>query len=799
VLPRSAAAALAVLAILFVPTALHSQGIRGSVRNASGSPIATATVSVLNFSRSVTTNADGAFAIDIAAGSYTLVVRAAGYAQAIVPATAGEADAPRVDVVLRAEGQALPQVVVTADRREGSLITAPAAVTTLDATEVRNSRTWGLEGLSGRIPNYLYQELGGPFQQIQSIRGIQVFSENPAVATYVDGVNALDILGNGFSLTDIESIEVLRGPQGTQYGRTAMGGVVNITTRRPTNRTEQFAEFTSGNLGLQRATLGFKAPLLADRLFLAVTGLSERRDGFLTNDTTGVAGALPSAAGARIGTENRLYGAMRLQWLASDRVRAALDLKAQENASDRSGFFVGAVSETAARTNPDRLNLGRVGTHDHDVFNGALSVDVFGGPVKVTSVTSYQRIGFRYTDIESGGVYSSYFGGRLGAATPPQEVWSQEFRASGGERGDRLRWVAGVYGFDQVGYEPTTNLGFLLNPATDTWAIFRNKSDNAGIAVYGQATLALGNGYELTAGLRRDDERREATFNGFGDAVYVAGVETVTVPDTTVSGRYGAWTPKLAISKEFSASSSVYASYTRGFRAGGVNAQRLPAGVSQTFNPEYSDNFEIGAKTRLLNDRVFLSATAFRVDWTDLQFFSVVGPSTVARANVGDARSQGLELEASALPLADLRIDAAAGLNSTEYIDFTYSRLAPDFVTVINTDVSGNRLANAPSRTLYLATEYTPELTATSRLLVRGELRQIGDFFTDIQNDLAQDTFTLLNVRVALQLPRTEVALWVQNATDERYLDFGSPDTSFNRRSRISAPRTFGLTLSTRF
>ncbi len=796
---RAAALCAVVVSVLFVPTVLRSQGIRGTVRSAAGSPVAAATVSVLNFSLTVTSDSSGAFTIDVPAGRYTLAVRAVGYAQALFRTTVGSGPAAPLDVVLRTQGQALPQQVVTADRREGSLLTAPAAVTTLDATEVRNSRTWGLEGLSGRIPNYLYQELGGPFQQIQSIRGIQVFSENPAIATYVDGVNALDILGNGFSLTDIESIEVLRGPQGTLYGRTAMGGVVNITTRKPTNRSEQFAEVTTGNLGLTRATLGFKAPLIANRLFLGVTGLSERRNGFLTNDTTGTALPLRSAAGARIGDENRLYGALRLQWLASDRVRTSLDIKAQENASDLSGFFVGAASDSAARANPNRLNLGRVGTHDHDVLNGALSVDVFGGPLKVSSITTYQRIGFRYADIESGGVYSSYFGGRLGTGTPPQEVWSQELRVSGGERGDRVRWIAGAYGFTQVGYEPTTNLAFLLNPVTDRWGVFRNKSDNVGLAVYGQATVALGNGFELVAGLRRDDERRSATFNGFGDATYLAGVETVSVPDTTVSGRYGAWSPKLALSKELSASSSVYASYSRGFRAGGVNAQRLPGGLAQTFDPEYSDNFEAGAKTRLLSDRVFVSASAFRVNWTDLQFFSVVGPSTFTRTNIGEARSQGIELEASALPHADVRIDAAAGLNSTEYIDFRYSRLASDFVTVINSDVSGNRLANAPSRTLYLAAEYTPAINATSRLLARGELRHVGDFFTDIQNDLAQPAFTLLNARVALQLSRSEVALWAQNLTGERYLDFGSPDTSFNRRSRISAPRTFGVTLSTRF
>ena len=154
----------------------------------------------------------------------------------------------------------LEEVIVTANKREENILKVNTSITSLSAKKVEDTRTWGLSGLSAIVPNYNYQELGVSFQQIQSIRGIQVFSENPAVSTYIDDVNNIDILANGFAFTDIERIEVLRGPQGTLYGRNAMGGVVNIITKKPINVTTAFAEVSLGNLGIQRYSDGLKLP-----------------------------------------------------------------------------------------------------------------------------------------------------------------------------------------------------------------------------------------------------------------------------------------------------------------------------------------------------------------------------------------------------------------------------------------------------------------------------------------------------------------------------------------------------------
>ena len=499
-------------------------------------------------------------------------------------------------------------LTVTANKRTSTASRVPAALTVLPAERVVSTRTWGLEGLTALVPNYLYQELGVPFQQVQSIRGVQVFSENPAVATYVDDVNQFDILANGFTLTDVERIEVLRGPQGTLYGRNALGGVVNIITRRPGNRTEGRAEVSVGNLGLRRYALALRTPLVKDKLFLGLSGLYQARDGYWTNDTTGTVAPVPQAQGRTVGGQTSGYGNVYLRYLAGDRFSATLNVKGQVDDSDATGFFVSQTDPASAAANPGTINLGRVGEHRRDVLNSSFVLKYYGEEFTVTSVSANQRIGLSFRDVYFPGFYHSFFDDEIGERLPPQVVWSQELRVSSTGEGP-WRYTAGAYAFDRVSYEPSTNLAFELAP--ETYAIFRNRGEGRGGALFGEIEYDLTEQLTLTGGLRYDRERRRATFNRFGDATFLAGTLVQTNRDTAVAGTYAALTPKLALRYAPDGASQAYATYSRDFRAGGVNAQRFAEGtnVRQTFDPEYSDNSEIGYKRR--GDTWGVAAAAF--------------------------------------------------------------------------------------------------------------------------------------------------------------------------------------------
>ncbi len=700
----------------------------------------------------------------------------------------------------------LEEVIVTANKREENIIKVNTSITSLSSKKIEDTRTWGLSGLSALVPNYNYQELGVSFQQIQAIRGIQVFSENPAVSTYIDDVNNIDILANGFAFTDIERIEVLRGPQGTLYGRNAMGGVVNIITKKPTNTTSGFGEISIGNLSLQRYSAGFKTPLIKDKLFFGLNGLYQTQDGFLKNDIAGTSSTNTSLNGKTVGGEKNLYGNLFLKFLPSSRFNLTLNLKGQNDKSNNSGFMVSQFSDSLAFAQPDKINLARIAKHERNILNSSLVARYTAGNFSLTSISAYQTIGFGFEDLDFPGIYHSFYDNKIGELLPPQKVFSQEVRIQS-VQAKKLQYTAGVYAFSQKGYEPTTNTAYELSDfeaafyslPSGSFLINRNRSNNAGVAVFGELSFQLTSKLKATTGLRYDHEKREASFNGFGDAVFSAGVITNIKPDITAKGKYSAVSPKLSFSYEISALANLYATYTRGFRAGGINASSLPAGVRQMFDPEYSNNYELGFKSFSAGKKLRIAAAAFLINWKDLQFYNLVAPMTYARENVGDAQSSGIELELTALPVKGLQLDGSLGFNKTEYKGFDLKRVNFGTGVETSTPIGGNQLSNAPGHTLFLGIQYEYAVSKKLKAVLRGEVRSIGQYYTDIQNKIEQPTYTLLNTRIGIAHERFSLFFWGQNITNERYLAYGNPDSSFGRNARSAQPATVGITLSTKF
>ncbi len=277
------------------------------------------------------------------------------------------------------------------------------------------------------------------------------------------------------------------------------------------------------------------------------------------------------------------------------------------------------------------------------------------------------------------------------------------------------------------------------------------------------------------------------------------GVVTDLNPNTSASGNYSAITPKFSLSYAVNELSTIYATYNKGFRAGGINASSLPAGVRQTFDPEYSNNYEIGYKAFLADKKLSIGASAFLIQWKDLQFYNLVAPFTYARENVGDAQSMGLELEVTALPAKGLQVDGSFGFNPTEYKGFDLKRVNFGTGVVSTTAIGGNKLSNAPNHTIFLGAQYEYAINKKWKAVVRGEVRNLGKQYTDIQNQIEQASYTLINSRLGLSTNKYSLFVWGQNLNNERYLAYGNPDSSFGRQARMAQPRTFGITLSAKF
>ncbi|MBF4518757.1 TonB-dependent receptor [Flavobacterium sp. ANB] len=691
----------------------------------------------------------------------------------------------------------LEEVIVTANKVEQKNVEVPVSVTSISAKAIADSRLISYSDLTARVPNYLYQGSGVGFQSIHSIRGIQVFSYNPAVSTYVDDVNSFDIMAGGFELTDIDRIEILRGPQSTLFGRNAMGGVVNVYTKKPTNKTTGFIELESGNFALQRYSAGIKTPFIKDKLFFGLNGLFLKKDGFMKNDITGTPSTDTSLNGKTIGDEENTYGNIFLKWLVNHKLSFTANVKHQRDFSNASGYLVSQKSEKIALETPTVINLARIGTHERKMTNYSLTVKYQAQNFELTSISAFQQIYFLFKNMDFPGYYESFYRSSIGEKLPTQNVWSQEVRINSSNKNNKFQYIAGLYGFKQISYDPTSNLAYELAP--NKYVIYRNKRNNSGYAAFGEISYKFLDKLKVVAGARYDIEERESVFNGFGDAVFVGGVFTQIKPDVTKSVSYSSFSPKASLIYNLDKKSNVYATFTRGFRAGGISSQIVPAGVRQDYDPEYSDNFELGYKTNFWDNRVNLNVAAFMINWQDLQFSNLVAPATYSMENVGDAYSKGIELEANIIPVKGLQLDFAYAINDAEYKDFDLKRIDFASGSVIVTPIGGNKLSNAPKTTFYTAAQYSIETSEKVNLLFRVEFRNIGGYYTDIQNSLYQPTYHVVNTRFGLSYKNYGLFLWTKNLTNEHYLLYGSSDTSLRRSSVAAMPSQIGMTLSFRF
>ncbi|MFH6943530.1 TonB-dependent receptor [Flavobacterium aquidurense] len=784
-----------VIILLFLCTnSLFAQNITGKITTQNNIPINNAEIRILNSESRTFSDKEGNFILSTIKEFFSIIIILENYASKIVVVDVKKMQT--LKIVLESNENVLDEIIVTANKQEEGLKNIQGAVTSLSAKTIQNSRIVDLNGLTAIVPNYLYQDLGVGFSGIQSIRGIQVFSQNPTVSTYVDDVNNLDIIANGLVFSDIERIEVLRGPQSTLFGRNAMGGVVNIFTKKPTNKLSGFAEIENGSFGLQKYSSGIKTPIIKNKLYFGVNGLYQKKDGYLINSIEGTASTDTSLNGRKVGGEENTYGNLFLKWLVSAKLSLTANIKTQKDWSDNSGYLVSQTSDISGFENPRRINLTRIGRHQRNFNNYSLVAKYEATTFNITSITAFQQTSLAVKDLDFPGYYHTFYKSKIGEKLPPQEVITQEVRINSTDKTNKIQYITGMYAFKQTDYN--SSLAYENTPTDFT--ISRNKSDNKGYAIFGEVSYKVIHKLKAIVGARYDFEEKKSVFNSFGDATFIDGVFTTVNPDIEKAAKYNSFSPKAALSYQFDESNNLYGSYTKGFRAGGINASILPSGVSHDYNPEYSNNFEVGYRTSFWKKKASLSATAFLINWNDLQLTNLVAPSVYALENVGDAFSRGIELEASILPLKGLQLDISYAINDAEYKNFNLKRVNFGTGEETCTAVGANKLSNAPKTTLFVAGQYSIQTSKDFGLIFRAELRNIGGYYTDVQNALYQPTYMLFNTRFGITYKEFGLFLWTKNLNNAKYMSYGSGDTSFGGRNvRIAEPTSIGVTLTSKF
>ncbi|HWK06364.1 MAG TPA: TonB-dependent receptor [Puia sp.] len=767
--------------------------LSGTVTDSRSEAIAGATVMILNTNYSAVADSKGGFRIPaIAPGTYTLVVSATGFAT--VNRSVTIADHKNVSFQLAPSSAQLDAVVVTAQKKQELLQEVPISITAISSRQVKDYRLWNSKDITAIVPN-LFSSDPGDGRNATGIRGIATTSYDPAVATYIDGVNQFGLDTYISQLLDVERIEVLRGPQGTLYGRNAMGGVINIITRQPSNTSSGFAEVSVGNYGQQRYTAGFRAPLVKDKLFLGVAGVYDRRNGYYTNQFTNHS----------YDDQHSFTGNYYLKYLPAKAWDLTLNVKHNNNRNH--GAF--PLVATDPFTNPFVLSQNALTEMVDNTLNASLSVNYKGPSFNFSSQTAYQQ-NYRYYTQPIDGDFSALDAitviNNYGKDWNNVKTWTQEFKfTSPANTSSPFTWTTGSYLF----YNSSPNkqathygkdAGLLGSPAIDFSTINTTRSKNKGLAFYGQASYAVSKKLELTGGIRYDYEQQNE--NVLGELQQDGQASMVTTPDTSGKTSFHSFSPKLALNYTLSKNEMLYGVYSRGFRTGGLT--QLSSDPSQpplyAYKPEYSNNFEVGLKSGLFGNLVQLNLAAFYSTIRNAQVPTLILPDAITvTKNAGKLTSKGVEAELAATPVRGLELNYSFGYTNARFKDLKLSQNGSV------ADLSGNRQVFTPEVTSMLAAQYSYPLGSLFwgghsshhlaqqriRLVARGEWRYLGNTWFDLANTIRQSSYSLFNMSAGIKTRNFSILFWERNITNKKYIayayDFGA--------AHLGNPRTYGVTL----
>ena len=761
--------------------------VSGKITDQKLNPVAGASIYLLNTNKFTISDTAGNFSLkNIAPGNYTFSISAVGYATIDENIQLPQTGSLAFNFQLTEANRQLDAVVVTAEKKEENVQQIPVSISVLTEKNIEEYRLWNSRELTAIVPN-LYAGNPGDGRNVVSIRGITSTSYDPAVTTYIDGVNQFTLDTYIPQLFDVERIEVLKGPQGTLYGRNAMGGVINIITKQPGNKIDAVAEMNFGNFGEKRFTLVFRSPVIKDKLFFGVAGLYEGLDGFYYNKYTNSKFDKQHGAGANY----YLKYSANPNWL--------LTLNVKHLANRNYGAFPLVIGTGEAFAHPFQLNQNAVTKLVDNIFNSSFSINHFGKGFTLSSQLTYQS-NYRYYSSPIDGDFSPIDGvtiiNNYGKKWNNVKVLTQEFKISSPAGSlKKLKWTGGAYFFYQdVPNKQATHFGkdaaLVGSPDSNYSIINTTKLKNKGAALFGQLTQNLSDKIVFTVGIRYDYQQSAQEVLGEYQPDNSPSPVFATRPDTSSKASYDALSPMATVAYEFRSNSNAYARYSRGYRTGGFT--QLSPDPSQPplypYKPEYSNCFEVGSKNTFFKNRLRANISFFYSIISNAQVPTLILPDAITiTRNAGRLQSKGFEIETAATPIKGLETSYNFGYTDAKYATLKLSQNGSAV------DLAGHRQVFTPDITSMLALQYGFPINSSQsiRLVVRGEWMYLGEQFFDLANIIRQSPYHLLNARVGIQIKRLELFFWERNLTDKRYIayayDFGAV--------HLGNPRTYGFTL----
>lgn len=726
----------------------------------------------------------------------------------------------------------IDEVILTSSTKEtNDLRTLPAAVSILSPQQIAGRQIDALKDISSLVPNLFIPDYGAKLTSAVYIRGIGARSSGQSIGMYVDNVPYLDKSTFDFELTDIQRIEVLRGPQGTLYGRNAMGGIVNVYTLSPFDFHGKRVSVLAGNYGQVKLKASHYG-VVSDKFGFTAGVYYNRNSGFFENIYTGKKADKEQSVGGRLKLEGRLNPNFRLAYTFAG------------DYTDQGAFPYGLYNKEEGSVDP--VNINDPSSYNRTMISNSLLLEYKTDQFLLSSTTGCQ---FLNDDMKMDQDFSPKSIFTLNQKQKQHAVSQEVAIRSNADR--NYRWSFGAYGFynglntDGPVTFKEDGIKEVLQPVFDK---IKEEADNPrmpslkitdkelyipgnfdtpsfGLALFHQSTYdnLFTEGLSITAGIRLDYERQKFAYTGeakMNMSAFMGNVEIPlssfyepTVMDVHADQDFWQVLPKVSLKYQCHPSTYTYISVAKGYKTGGYNVQ-MSADVMQAqmkydmmsafqamipteiekptpveevaaYKPEQSWNYELGVRSELIEGRLNAELTLFYMDIRDLQITKFVNSGNGrVLANAGKARSAGVESSLRARISMEWTADLNYGFTHATFRDYDNGQQVFD----------GNFVPYTPRHTASLGVQYTKSLRGKwiDQVYASAQLNGAGKIFWTEYNDIGQDFYLTLNARAGVRKGKFNVSLWGKNLTNTEYSAFYF-ESFGNPFLQLGKPLQFGV------
>ncbi len=664
----------------------------------------------------------------------------------------------------------LDDVSVSANKIEENIKDVPQSITVIDEEILAEKGIKTINDVVKEVPNMITSGSNNGVQT--SFRGLNLsmFTNSNPVVIYVDGVPYYDRYDFDPSLANVEQVEILRGPQGTLYGKDAIGAVINIITKNPTNEWSGSIGAEYGNNNYMQSSFNTSGALIENKLFAGINGSFMSDDGWISNNYPGM--------DKNADKDKERKTSAFLLFKPTDRFSTKLTITDNYSKTNwMDGLNTADIStpiSSIKRDSAKNANFDVPTYEESKVKSQSLNLNYDFDNITLDSTTTHKKFNL------DGDYDGDYISGTINDGLrmfnyTNSDTWTQEIKLSG--KIQDIKWVAGVYADDEerdigpYGME-MMNMGAVY--VSDAYAKANSKTQ----AVFGQTMIPFAEKFELTLGGRYQKIKKDI------DLTMKSSFGGVALPDFVYKDdkSWNTFLPKVALSYKNSDSLTTFASVSKGYMPGGFNYfANSGATAENSFDPQKSTNYEVGMK--YTGENYLLNASVFRMDIEDIHIYRVAGGGTIwITDNAKKAHTQGIEIDGKYFLTDNIELSGAIGFIDAKYDDY-------DTGTAI---YDGKRIENTPKYTANVGIAYVSDSGIYGRLdaFARGDT----SYFDGANSTMVTaDGAIISNLKVGYKIKDWDIYGYIKNITDEEYIDSFRSSSSGMQIAGFNEPRTFGI------